>query len=257
MVFHKGYQADHAAERFLPDGGVELVIDLTEVPKHIHDPDSLAVLETYRGAWVSGMRTRPITITADRDSEMLIVSFQPFGALPVWGVPLHALKDAVLDAESVLGQQIRALRARLKERADPVERFALVEYWLREALRGAKVHEGRWGLARFAVDWIRRAPTMATVDAVAAESGASHRHLIRVFREFVGLTPKQYQRIQRFQRVVQTVDGQGSVDWAGVAVDCGFYDQAHLIRDFRAFSGMTPGQYMAARGDALNYLPVG
>lgn len=257
MVYHEGITADYDKERLLPDGGIELIIDLTPPPKYIFDHESLAPTQACKGAWLAGFRTRPITISAAKNSRMMVVSFHPFGAYPLLGVPLIGLQDAVVQADDVLGSFIGDLRERLLNEPDAQACFHLAEAAFLAALRRRRrVAESRWGLARFAVDWIQRAPAMGTIDAIARESGASNRHLIDSFKEIVGVTPKQFQRVKRFHRVVQAVDGREQVDWAGVALDCGFYDQAHLIRDFRHFSGMTPGEYLAARGDYSGYVPV-
>jgi AraC-like DNA-binding protein len=80
---------------------------------------------------------------------------------------------------------------------------------------------------------------------VLRETGLSERRFIEVFHEQVGLTPKAFCRVRRFQRVLKSVHGAREVDWAQVALDCGYYDQPHFIHDFRGFSGLTPAQYVA------------
>ncbi len=86
--------------------------------------------------------------------------------------------------------------------------------------------------------------------------GLSPKRFIQLFSQQVGLTPKVYCRVQRFQRVLQTVQLQQQVDWADVAAGCGYYDQAHFIRDFRAFSGFNPSAYLSLRGENLNHVPL-
>jgi AraC-like DNA-binding protein len=86
--------------------------------------------------------------------------------------------------------------------------------------------------------------------------GISHKHLLREFDRCVGLTPKLFARLWAFQRVIQGIGQKPEADWSDVAVTCGYYDQAHLIREFRAFSGLTPASYLGKRGPFLNYLAV-
>lgn len=256
IIYHKGFFEQHDRERFLPDGGVNMVIDLTDRPKFVFDPVTLQPLLRCKNAWISGMRTAPITISSAKMSDMVVVGFQPAGAFAVWGIPLHELRDTVVDAEAALGPSVTDLRSRLLDCTDADGRFELVEAWAREAMKNRVLPDRQWGLAQFAVDWIRRAPTMASIDTVARRAGASNRHLIHTFKRFVGTTPKQFQRVHRFQQVVVSVDAAETVDWAQVALDCGYYDQAHLIRDFRHFSGFTPTEYLTARGKITNYVPV-
>ncbi len=253
FVYHEGYTPKHSVERFLPDGSVDLVIDLTDDDKYVFDNRSLEPAQVCRACWVSGMRTRYISISAGKESSMMVISFRAVGAAPCFHVPLSELTDSVVDAESVLGSSILTLRDRLRSLPTPTLRFAAVEKWL---MRRLVIPGNGHVLAAAAASMIDTAPQTATVDRAAAYAGVSAKHLVHVFREYAGITPKQYQRIRRFQSVVATVEAKKSVDWAHLAVDCGFYDQSHLIRDFSLFCGMTPLQYMASKGSLLNYIPV-
>ena len=87
----------------------------------------------------------------------------------------------------------------------------------------------------------------ASVEALAAEVGWSRRHLFARFREQTGLPPKVFARILRFQRAATLMAAAEGPSLCEIALDCGYYDQAHLNRDFRAFAGRTPTELMAAR----------
>jgi len=103
---------------------------------------------------------------------------------------------------------------------------------------------------------LRTRSSEARITRLADEIGISHKHLLREFDRCVGLRPKAFARVCAFQRVIQWVGWKREIDWADAAVRCGYYDQAHLIREFRAFSSFTPGRYLARRGPFLNYLEV-
>jgi AraC-like DNA-binding protein len=77
--------------------------------------------------------------------------------------------------------------------------------------------------------------------------GCSRKHLISEFRQHIGLSPKPLARILRFNRAVQVIEKSRRVAWAALAHDCGYYDQAHFIRDFHAFAGSTPGEFLRHR----------
>jgi AraC-like DNA-binding protein len=99
-------------------------------------------------------------------------------------------------------------------------------------------------------------PYAGTIADVTERVGLSSRRFIQVFREEVGLTPKLFCRIKRFQEVLRRI-GQGEqMDWADIALTCGYFDQAHCIHDFRAFSGITPGAYLAQRGAYQNHVAL-
>jgi AraC-like DNA-binding protein len=87
--------------------------------------------------------------------------------------------------------------------------------------------------------------------------GYSQKHFTEIFRRSVGVTPKSYLKIMRFQKAVRTIDGASRPDWGSIALDCGFYDQAHFINDFNHFSGFTPDEYARIHTNYQNYIPVG
>ena len=86
--------------------------------------------------------------------------------------------------------------------------------------------------------------------------GITQKHLISQFERVVGLRPKSFARVCKFQRVVNLIEQQNSIEWSAIALDCGYYDQAHFIKEFQAFSGLNPSAYINLRGDYVNYIPI-
>src|SRR5262249_25955700 len=99
-------------------------------------------------------------------------------------------------------------------------------------------------------------PHQRTVADVADTVGMSQRCFIERFRHEVGMTPKLFSRVQRFQAVVKAVHKLADVDWADVAAACGYFDQAHFIHDFKTFSGFTPAAYFARKSEHQNHVPL-
>lgn len=93
---------------------------------------------------------------------------------------------------------------------------------------------------------------MRTIGGVTGQIALSQKRFIQVFHEEVGMTPKLFCRVRRFRRIHRA----GRVDWAQTALDCGYYDQAHFINDFRAFSGLSPTAYLDQRSDQPNHVPL-
>ena len=96
----------------------------------------------------------------------------------------------------------------------------------------------------------------APVAELSDEIGISSRRLVDVFSQQVGLTPKLFARVQRFQNVIQNLPPEQDVDWMDVALGCGYYDQAHFIHDFRSFSGLSPSTYLKHRTRHTNHVPI-
>lgn len=108
----------------------------------------------------------------------------------------------------------------------------------------------------YALGEFRRLPHARTIAEVTRRVGLSPRRFIQVFKEEVGLTPKLFCRVRRFQKAIRRVYRGETVDWADVALACGYFDQAHFIKDFRAFSGLTPAAYLARPGRHPNHVPI-
>ena len=218
----------HRHERVLPAGDCALIVDLA-------DPRG------YAG--VSGPHSCGFEIEVAAQFALGGVAFKPGGAFPFFDVPLHTLANDFVALGDVWGGFASELRERVLEARTPDEKFAAFEDMLQRRLASAPDrHPGvAYGIAAF-----ERTPGIPVAE-VAGRSGMSHRRFIDRFTREVGLTPKVFCRILRFQRVLHRVDSGRDVDWTDVALSCGYYDQAHFIHDFQAFAGMTPTMYEQRR----------
>lgn len=124
--------------------------------------------------------------------------------------------------------------------------------WLAQTLRPRRGH----ALAGWATQHLALRPDIARIAPLAHESGLSARRFGQVFREEVGLSPKRFARLLRFRSVIDRIAAGRGVDSAQLAAECGFHDQPHLNREFRAFTGLTPGAYVAAAGPHPNHVPL-
>jgi AraC-like DNA-binding protein len=98
---------------------------------------------------------------------------------------------------------------------------------------------------------------LQNVRALAAQSGCSVRRLGNLFSEHIGMGPKRYIRLQRFRSVLTAHGDRRSINWSAVAADFGFHDQSHLVHEFREFSGLTPGEWLASTGEYPDHVPIG
>lgn len=254
FMYYRGFQATHRMDRLLPDGNVTLIIDLQDSPQYIYDNHTLQEIQVCRNVWLSGIRSAPITIPSGHENEMFIVNFRKGRAYPFLKSQLHAYHDHVVDGELVFGNGINELRENLRDVSDVKQKFLSAERYF-EKRAGRRLEENPFIV--YAVSQILHAPEQQTIAAISDKVGFSQKHLIQLFKTHVGLTPKIFTRVIRFQKVINDVEKQSQIDWRQIAFDCGYYDHAHFIHDFREFSGMTPLQYLAAKNDQLNYIPVG
>ena len=107
-----------------------------------------------------------------------------------------------------------------------------------------------------AIARLQRGGQPASLKQTAENLGYSQKQFIHLFKKHVGLTPKHYQRLARFNRVLSEIDMQQDVDWSQIAYACGFYDQSHLIRDFKALSGLGPQEYLLQRGEFPSFVRI-
>ena len=155
----------------------------------------------------------------------------------VLGVPAPAIAGRIVALEDLWGQvATRRLCARLADARDTVDAAAILESAIAERLATA---EGRSARARLALAAAERLAS-ANVNAVAADLGVSERHLRRLFRETIGVSPKAFAKLTRFHRALGAARADAHAGWASIAAAAGYYDQAHLIAEFRTIAGVTP-----------------
>lgn len=233
----------HSAERILPGGTTELVINLHDNEIRVCDPMNGARIRRFSGAVVAGPYSRAFDIDASRHNAMLGVHFKPGGARALLGIPLHELHDTHVDLEQLWNAQACALRARVCEARSDAERFAVVETALSSKLCPDLAQKANLATALAAL--VPGTPQPA-IGALAEHAGLSHREFIKRFTAGVGMAPKLFARVRRFHLAANRIRAEGTPRWSEFAIESGYADQAHMIRDFHAFAGMTPVQYHAS-----------
>lgn len=256
IIYYDGFDPVHQMDRFLPDGNTELIIDLSDKPQSIYDNETLQEIQTCRRAWVSGVRTRPITIPSGRGNRMLIVAFKKGKAHPFYPLPMSELTDFVVEADLVLGRDVLDLREQLLASTSVDHMFFLVERFLLRRAGDALSSDTPARCVEYALTSILHRPDKLDFRQLSDQIGYSQKHFISLFKQQVGTAPKQYMKIMRFQRAVLELESDTSAHWSEIAVRNGFFDQAHFIHEFRNFSGFTPGEYVRKKTDTLNYIPV-
>jgi AraC-like DNA-binding protein len=245
--YYDDLSVSHDREHVLPDGTFELIINLQEEPRKLfaHEPDRGH--RTFRRGWLSGTHASYLIIDVLKGTSMMGAHFRPGGAAAILGLPAGELANEVIELDLIWGAEAWNWRERMIAAAGSKEKFLVLETFLMERLK--IVQREAWPARRIAVALSRlnSQTEFPDIAATAAELGISHKHLIQEFRKVIGLAPKLYCRIQRFQRVLAAINKQKRVEWADVAVSCGYFDQAHFIHDFTAFAGVNPSAYLSHR----------
>jgi len=239
-------------ELALPTGTTELVINLRQNEMRIYSDVSDPRGQDFRGAVISGTQTRYFVLGASAELSILGVHFRPGGAAALLGMPLSELTDRHVSLEQVLGAQGRTLREQILNAESTARAFQLLERALIACLQSRCVHPA----VAFALRRFTDHPTVGVVGEVTAAPGYSAKRFIRLFTDHVGVSPKRFCRILRLQAVIKRLASAAPVEWAEVALDGGYYDQSHLIHDFRAMTGLTPTQYRPVDSDSPNHVAI-
>ena len=242
----------HDFERLLPDGSMELVINLCDDEIRVYDRRDVRSYERLEGCALVGPHSQYFVIDTAQQGRVLGVHFRPGGAFPFFRPPAEELHGLHVSLSDLWGEFGREMRERLLAASTVDAKFELLEAALMARLaKPLERHRAvSYALEEFCGGGAR------TIADVTEATGLSARRFVEVFKQQVGLAPKQYCRVRRFQRLIQTLPSGQAIDWAGMAADCGYFDQAHLIHEFRAISGLSPREYAAARDQHLNHVPM-
>lgn len=218
-------------ERILPDGCVELILNFgAEFSQHCEEQRKLQPRN-----FLVGQMTGPILISPTGAVQLIGIRFHPGGTLPFLRLPLHEITDQVVELGGLSNKLESDLLNATSASASLAEKVIAVEEFLTSELVNRK-HDSRLMILAAR---IVESGGLVSVDQLASDAGISSRQLERRFLREVGLGPKLLGRIIRFQQVFRAVE-QCDAAWAAVAIECGYYDQAHLIRDFHQFARQTP-----------------
>ena len=237
------YAPSHPRVRILPSGSNELVVNLSQDEIRIYDSGQTPRSRRFPGIVVAGTYAGALDIDPMRHASILGVHFKPGGAFPFFGEAVGELGNSHVALESLWGRFAAELRERLCSAPTRQKRFRILEDVLTNRLRSTSEHPA----VSLALDFFGATGVGASVGVVAKRVGLSQRHFIQLFTAQVGLTPKLFCRVLRFQHARDTVDQTGKPNWCRLALACGYYDQSHMIEDFRAFSGLSPGEYLNLR----------
>ncbi len=229
--------------RIVPTGRAVVLISLGEPFAQVHRLSEHGPAVRVVGSLIAGLEDGPRIADHPGGQEAIRLELTPLGAYRLFALPMRELTNTVVELTDVLGPRAGELVERLSHARDWAERFDLLD----AALLG-RLGEGPAPAHEVAHAWqlLERSGGTIPVARIAQEIGWSHGYLVRKFTQQIGLTPKMSGRVLRFHRAIGLM-ARGAVDLSALTATCGFYDQAHLNREFRALAAITPGQIVAAR----------
>jgi AraC-like DNA-binding protein len=237
------YDTPHRLERILPCGEMGIVINLREEGFRVHN-------EKFPGAIMSGAYSEFFTIDTAQQSYTMGIQFKPGGAFPFLKLPAAELQGRHVALSDLWGQPANDMREVLLAANHIDDRFRIVEQTLLAQLGPSRT---RHPAVAYALSAITRTQNIVEL---TSRIGLSPRRFADVFHQEVGLTPKLFFRIRRFQQALRRLSAGKRVEWADFALSNGYYDQPHFIRDFQAFSGLNPSSYVSRSPAYLNHVAL-
>jgi AraC-like DNA-binding protein len=254
-----GYEEEtvgFARRRELPSGEVVVIIGFGPKLETTYPDLASDRVATHR-SFVAGLHDTYCFVESPGSQAGIQVNLTPLGAHLLLGLPMHELTNRVVDLGELLGAEGELLVEQLYEAPDWQARFELLDGVLVRRLEAA-----RPASPDIAWAWRRliRSGGRLPVGELCEELGCSRRHMVRRFNEQIGVAPKTYARVLRFQRAVNMLghrDGASwtcerergagrTMSWGEIALECGYFDQAHMNRDFRQFAGASPSELAAS-----------
>ena len=238
-----------ALERIMPTAGVDLMLNLHTDEFRTYHSDDLRDVRQTPGAILGGPHATSTVIDTMNMRCVVSVMFRTGAGLPFFGLPMSEVRDQLVPLDDLWNGTASAMRERVMDAPTPDEKLRVVECVLLEQVREREADHS-------IVCAASALGGGATVGAVTDHTGMSPKRFVRTFRAHIGVAPKRFARIQRLQRLLRSLGPRPEIDWARSAVEQGYYDQSHLVNDFRELTGITPTAYERRSADAHNHVPV-
>src|SRR5215469_12495201 len=224
-------------ERHLPSGEAALVVNLG-TPHEVIGRVSQTRTMKFGGFAAMGVHDQPFVTMSAGAKHVLVVRLTPPGARVLFKVAMDELLNRWVDLAEIERPWAQRIEGQLRDYERWDDLFQLMDSVIAERVAAASVS------ARVSWAWgqLSRRAGFDTVSSLADHLDWSHKRLLAEFREHVGVLPKATAEIVRFNRALRLLRNGNRINWASVAQDCGYYDQAHMIREFKSLSGGTPNE---------------
>lgn len=227
-----------------PMPSAHLMVNLGD-PVYLREPGSGVAAPVSGGSWFMGLRTRRFIVEYGAKVLVAGVHFKPWGMAPFVSIPPGELRDRWVPADLLWGKGVDRLREQLAAARSVEEMLQQLECELQTRL-SSELSSGM-GLVSSAAVTVAASWGAIPITALVEEAGVSGNRLAAAFASQVGVGPKRLSRIYRFAHLLLSIDASRPVGWAGLANAVGYFDQPHLINDFKGFTGLTPSAYLELR----------
>lgn len=248
VIWYAGYSGDTGYEQLLPDGHAQLIITIDDSERVLMNAGTP---ETMGAAWFAGVQTEPVIYQSEQNASTLGIQFEAGGVAALTGIPASEFSNRMVDASAILrGSIVFEFREKLQSCIRPCDIFRVTDDFLTKNI----IDQSDNAFLSFAVS--KLCHENLSLPQVTGMTGYSQKHFIHLFKKKTGISPKKYQRLYRFNKALEMMQTSESLSYSDISFNCNFYDQAHFIRDFRSFSGFSPGEYVQHRRIYPHVIPL-
>lgn len=229
----------HHSQRIIPTGLIELTIYLGDKPIALRGDQAVS-----DPSFISGQQNMPYDLKVSGHVSVFSITFHPQGAQMFFDIPMDEIIDQTVSLRHLQSDFIHQVEDELYEASGFSERVQVMDRFLLKLLH---LKQKRAELPRLVnvINQIDRTRGMVSIDSLAKRACLSRKQFERVFKSGVGISPKRFLRVVRLQHAIFRKQTENEVSLTRLAYDCGYYDQSHMINDFKYLTGMSPGQYFS------------
>ncbi len=223
--------------KILPDGTTSILFNLGE-PLDIANNGSTNKNISYD--LIIGAHKNHYTIHQNADSHIIGIKFKQGGAFHFFNTPMKEFSHQIINLHDVLNGESEKLRYKLLEAKNQEDIQRTLDHYM--IIKTGFTNKSSM-LVDSVINKVKVSDLPNKIEDLSNTAKISHKHLITLFNQIVGLSPKLVHRLNKFTKVVDTIQDRNQVNWPQIAYECHYYDQAHLINDFKSFSGISPKKY--------------
>ncbi|MCM0649103.1 helix-turn-helix domain-containing protein [Clostridium swellfunianum] len=235
-------------ERILPDGYTEIIVNFSDRFKCKIDGGKENFLTN---SFASGPFTKYLHLEATGKVGLLGIRFWPGMMYPFFQIPMKELTNKYIDLSFIAKELSKEIEASVLSSTNFEERFSLVNSILTKHLMSKLTPTNK--VVEESINIIKYSNGMIAVASLSESIGIGSRQLERLFNVYLGISPKMFNRITRFQRIFKELEKHRINNWLVLALQCGYYDQAHFIKEFKQFSGMNPNSFFIGSNELTRY----
>jgi AraC-like DNA-binding protein len=233
---------DTTKTKILPNGAIELILNFGNKQKTL-DKNTLKTDKYFKNYFVAGLQSHPLIIQSITDTNLIGIRFLPGGAYPFFKFPVSKLSDSVVEA-TWMKQELKEIQNTINDLSDHDKIAHAIEKYLWTKFDGSFLTNES---VKYVANKLFFSDEEFSISELVRKAGYSHKHFISLFKNQVGTSPKNLQRIVRLQKVIRIAKEKPHLKWTDILYQFPFHDPAHFAHDFKELTGMTPDKYLSLR----------